>query len=66
MSGIKTSLLDLGKIGQKAINAIRAEDARKREMINEFRFNFMKKGFAPWQATSLAEEKYREIHKNDR
>lgn len=63
MSGIHSKLFDLGKIGQKAINAFKAEEARKREMINEFRFNFIKQGYSPWMATNLAEEKYKQIHK---
>lgn len=64
MPGIKTNLKDLGKAGQKFLSATLAEDERKRAMISEFRREYMKQGFSPWMATNLAEEKYKQIHKN--
>lgn len=62
MSGIKTNLKDLGKSFQKFSGAMLAEEERKRQMIAELRRAFERQGFAPWMATKLAEEKYKQIH----
>lgn len=63
MPGIHTKLVDLGKAGEKLIAAIKADDARKREFINEHKQNFVRQGYSNWMALSLAEEKWRAIHK---
>lgn len=63
MSGIRTNLKDLGKSFEKFKNATMAEDERKRAMLKEFKFAFERKGYSPWMAEKLAEEKYKQLHK---
>jgi hypothetical protein len=46
MSGLKSNLKDLGK-AFKQFKASEGEEKRKREMISEFRFTFMKQGYSP-------------------
>lgn len=61
MSGIKTNLKDLGKSFQKLTDAMKAEDERKRAIINEFKNEFIRRGYSPWMALNLADEKYRNL-----
>ena len=62
MSGMKSSLKNLGQSFEK-MKAMQGEDERKRAMIKEFKFAFERKGYSPWMAEKLAEEKYKQLHK---
>lgn len=63
MPGIKTTTLDMGKIGQKFLSATLWEQERKKKAIDEFREEFLRSGKSYWTADNLAKEKYRLIHK---
>ncbi len=62
MSGIKTDLKNLGQSFEK-LKAMQGEEERKRAMLKEFKFAFERKGYSPWMAEKLAEEKYKQLHK---
>ena len=63
MPGIKTDLRNIGQ-AFKQFKAIEAQEVRKTAMINEYTQEFMRQGKSVWLARELAEEKYRQIHRN--
>jgi hypothetical protein len=63
MAGLKSNLKDLGKAFEQ-LKAMEAELSRRQALKQELRNAFIRQGYPFNMASILAEEKYKQIHKN--
>ena len=62
MSGIKTTLLDLGKSFQ-VLKAMEQAAHRKEQVLKELQRSYSIKGFPEYRAQLMAQDQYNLIHK---